>query len=430
MLLYNIVRPFARLSFYAFYRKIILTNTDRIPKGKPVILAANHPTAFLEPCILACFLDRPLNFLVRGDLFVKPVYNKLLRGLNLLPVFRLKDGGYGKLKNNYSTFEACFEALANNKTIMILAEGSTIQEKRLRPLQKGTARIALGAMEQMPELGEIYVVPVGVNFTYADKPRTEVMIDFGEPMLTSEYWAEYEQNTNQGISKMTAELREHLLEHLVIIDEKEDDELVEHLHRIYRTEQNWSSPPLISKSETLLETEIKIGAKVNELEQDKKEDLKALAAGYFEHLQQFGLDDRALMGKDFSKLTVLFQLILGFPFQLIGKLWNYLPAFIGKYISDTKVKTLEFKAPVRWGASLGAFLVYMPIWFLIAAVSGRWEILGGSVVLLLLGYYHLYYQELKYRYLKSKRLKEVPAKQVEKLKEKRREVIKTFGFKR
>ena len=428
MLLYNIVRPFARLSFYAFYRKIILTNTDRIPKGKPVILAANHPTAFLEPCILACFLDRPLNFLVRGDLFVKPVYNKLLRGLNLLPVFRLKDGGYGKLKNNYSTFEACFEALANNKTIMILAEGSTIQEKRLRPLQKGTARIALGAMEQMPELGEIYVVPVGVNFTYADKPRTEVMIDFGEPMLTSQYWAEYKQNTNQGISKMTAELREHLLEHLVIIDEKEDDELVEHLHRIYRTEQNWSSPPLISNTKALLETEIKIGAKVNELEQNKKEDLKVLTSSYFEHLQQFGLDDRALMGKDFSNPTVLLQLILGFPFQLIGKLWNF-PAFIGKYISDTKVKTLEFKAPVRWGASLGAFLVYMLIWFLIAAVSGRWEVLGGSVVLLLLGYYHLYYQELKYRYLKSKRLKEVPAKQVEILKEKRGEVVEAFGLK-
>ena len=429
MLLYNIVRPFARLSFYAFYRKIILTNTDRIPKGKPVILAANHPTAFLEPCILACFLDRPLHFLVRGDLFGKPLYNKLLRGLNLLPVFRLKDGGYGKLKNNYSTFEACFEALANNKTIMILAEGSTIQEKRLRPLQKGTARIALGAMEQMPNLGEIYVVPVGVNFTYADKPRTEVMIDFGEPMLASEYWREYELNANQGISKMTTDLRERLLEHLVIVDEKEDDELVEYLHRIYRTEQNWTSPPLISNSKIPLSTEIGVGVRVNGLEKSKKESLKIITADYFEHLQQFGLDDRALIGKDFSKAIVLLQLVFGSPFQLLGKLWNYLPAFAGKYISDTKVKTLEFKAPVRWGVSLGTFLICMIIWFLIAAISGIWWILGGVVVLLLFGYYHLYYQELKYRYLKSKRLGEVPAKQLEILKEKRREVMQSFGLK-
>lgn len=26
---------------------------------KPLILAANHPTAFIEPCILACWLPKP-----------------------------------------------------------------------------------------------------------------------------------------------------------------------------------------------------------------------------------------------------------------------------------------------------------------------------------------------------------------------------------
>ena len=127
-MLYRLVRPLAALGIRANYQHICISNTDRIPVDKPVILAANHPTAFMEPCILACFLGRPLYFLVRGDFFKQPLYNFLLRQLNMLPVFRMRDGGYRNLKNNYSTFEACFEALKSNKTIMILAEGRTIHE--------------------------------------------------------------------------------------------------------------------------------------------------------------------------------------------------------------------------------------------------------------------------------------------------------------
>ena len=75
MKLYPIVRPLAALAIKTFFRKIHLSNMDRVPSDRPVILAANHPTAFMEPCILACYMDRPLHFLVRGDFFSKtPVF--------------------------------------------------------------------------------------------------------------------------------------------------------------------------------------------------------------------------------------------------------------------------------------------------------------------------------------------------------------------
>ena len=178
-MLYPLVRPLATIAIWAFYRKIYLSNAHRIPKEGPVILAANHPTAFMEPCILACFQDRPLHFLVRGDLFKKNIFASLLRSLNMLPVYRIQDGGYSNLKNNFSTFEDCFRALKDGKAIMILAEGRTIHEKKLRPIRKGTARIAFGALDKYGEM-DLPIIPVGVNYTYADQPRSEVMIDFGE----------------------------------------------------------------------------------------------------------------------------------------------------------------------------------------------------------------------------------------------------------
>jgi len=80
-MLYFLIRPLARLAILIFYRKVYFTNRDRIPAGKPVIMAVNHPTGFVEPCILAVFTREPLHYLVRGDLFRKPLFNFLLRSV-------------------------------------------------------------------------------------------------------------------------------------------------------------------------------------------------------------------------------------------------------------------------------------------------------------------------------------------------------------
>ncbi|MCO6480843.1 MAG: 1-acyl-sn-glycerol-3-phosphate acyltransferase [Phaeodactylibacter sp.] len=426
-MLYSIVKPIARLGLLAFYRKIYLSNTERIPRNEAVILAANHPTAFLEPCILACFLNRPLYFLARGDLFKQRFYAGLLRGLNILPVFRLKDGGYGKLKDNYSTFEACYNALAERKVIMILAEGRTKQEKRLGGLQKGTARIALGTLERHPVgLEEVFIVPVGVNFTYADRPRSEVMIDFGEPILASRFLDEFEENANQGMASLTSLLRSRLEESMVIIDNPQDDELVEYLHRIYRNEAPRPQMPVISYYPGPLETERRVAEIVNRLPEKEKNGLGQQTAAYFSELDSYGIDDQAMVGKGQDTAANRALLVLGFPFFALGYLWNYPPTWLAKYISDTQVKMLEFKAPVRWAANLGTHLLYILGWILIAALAGAWVIVPFIAALLVMGYLSLYYMEFRKRYRKSRRLNRLSGEEKARLQDKRAEIIRSF----
>lgn len=426
-MLYPIVRPIARLGLRAFYRKIYLSHAERIPRNEAVILAANHPTAFLEPCILACFLDRPLYFLARGDLFKKTFYARLLRGLNILPVFRLKDGGYGKLKDNYSTFEACYSALAQRKTIMILAEGRTKQEKRLGPLQKGTARIALGTLERHPnDLDEVFIVPVGVNFTYADQPRSEVMIDFGEPILASRFLQEFEENANQGMATLTDVLKEKLEKSLVIIEQPEDEELAEGLFRIFRNENPQPLLPVIDYHATPLNTEMRVAETVNRLPDSEKKWLTGQAAAYFKALEAHGIDDRAVAGKKMNGTAAAALLALGFPFFFMGYLWNFLPAWLAKYISDTQVKTLEFKAPVRWAAGLGTFLLYLLAWMLAAAVSGLWAVALAALALLLMGHFALYYLEFYSQYRKDRRMGALSAEEKSLVLQKREGVLQAF----
>lgn len=426
-MLYSIVKPIARLGLKAFFRKIYLSHTERIPRNKAVILAANHPTAFLEPCILACFLDRPLYFLARGDLFKKPFYARLLRDLNILPVFRLKDGGYGKLKDNYSTFEACYDTLARRRTIMILAEGRTKQEKRLGPLQKGTARIALGTLERRAKgLDEVYIVPVGVNFTYADQPRSEVMIDFGEPILASRFLQEHEENANQGIAALTDMLREKMEKSMVVIDHAEDEELVEHLLCVFRNEQPRPLLPAVAYHRQPLELEMMAADTVNRLPEKEKKMLNQQASAYFDALQAHRIDDQALMGKAVDRTMSRLALALGFPLFLLGYLWNYPPTWLGKYISDTQVKTLEFKAPVRWAASLGTYLAYILIWALVPVFSGAWIIIPGIVAFLMMGYLALYYLEFRSRYQKTLKASQLSQETREELLAKRAELMRSF----
>ena len=235
-MLYAFVRPLAKIGLKYYFRHIDLANAAKIPPNAAVILAANHPTTFIEPCVLACFLEQPLHFMARGDFFKNPLVAKILDGVHIIPVFRLRDGGYQGVKNNYESFDRATQVLRQKKNLMILAEGRCIHEKRLRPIRKGTGRIALGALDST-DLDEVYIVPVGVNFTYSDRPRSNLMINCGEPIRVSKFLDNYRTNSNLAINQLTEELQTRLAQEVVIINNLADEPLLENLLRLYRTEE-------------------------------------------------------------------------------------------------------------------------------------------------------------------------------------------------
>lgn len=418
----------ASLALWANYRKIILTNTDRIPKDRPVILAANHPTAFIEPCVLACFLDRPLYFLVRGDFFRKSFYEKLLRNLHMLPVYRMKDGGYSNLKQNYATFSSCFDALRDNKTIMILAEGRTIHEKRLRPLQKGTARIALGAMEAYPDIEEVYVVPVGVNYTYADQSRSEIMIDFGHPILAGQYMDTYRESPNQAISELTDTLRDRMRERIVVIEDAKDEELTERLLVMHRSDQPNRRFPVIKRKSDRLRMEYQVAETINRLPEEEKARLWSGVDRYFGLLKTKKLRDEAVARylKQQNGMLTAFLLILGAPVAALGYLWSYPPLRLARWIVDQNVRSIEFYEPVRLSVSIGAFLLWSLIWLLLAVTYLGWT---GSLFVLGLAasaYFAVIYLEDYQQVNYSRRYAQLSRAERERLRNERDAVMKIF----
>ena len=421
-MLYFIIRPIARIAFGTYFRKIFLSGVENIPKDAGVILAANHPTAFIEPCVLACWLDRPLHFLVRGDLFNKPFYARLMRGLHMLPLFRQDESGIQAVRDNYKVLDAMSQALGEGKTVMVLAEGNTRHEKRLRPIRKAVARLAFNAASQFPDK-EIYVVPVGVNYTYSERFRSEAMIEFSEPMRLSEYRKLYEEKPPRALREFTRELAERLSRKVIIIDRKEDEELIERLFVMHRTErQDGPLWPVSLSDGSRFRMEKAIADAVNAMDEERKKQLSEKVDAYWEKLASSGLNDWSVYRKRSMHIGRWLFLILGFvPFAL-GYLFNYFILWAGHKLSMSKVKRVEFQASVAIGASMGFYLLYLILLMAFGGVLWGWKGALGAFAVPLLGYFSLFYWEKKRSWLQWASAKTVP----EELKRLRASVMEFF----
>lgn len=135
---------------------------------KPLILACNHPNSFLDAIVLGGYHRRPLHFLARGDAFKNPRAAKVMRALKMIPIYRISEGKEN-LDNNKQTFQDCMEVFRNNGIVLIFSEGISINEWRLRPLKKGTARIAWMCWKE-ENIADMLVQPTGINYNSFDGP--------------------------------------------------------------------------------------------------------------------------------------------------------------------------------------------------------------------------------------------------------------------
>lgn len=142
----------------------------------PLLLACNHPNSFLDGIILDILFDEPAWALARGDVFKKPLYIKFLKAVKLMPVYRTSEGSEN-LHTNYKTFDACKEIFQQNGIVQIFSEGRCINEWHLRPLKKGTARLAMSSWENNIPL---LVLPVGINYSSFRRFGKNVYINFGD----------------------------------------------------------------------------------------------------------------------------------------------------------------------------------------------------------------------------------------------------------
>lgn len=207
-----------RFALLCFFRKVKVEGLENIPKDTPIIIAPNHQNALIDALLAVCFLPPLIHFLTRSDVFNKWT-NPLLSWMKMMPIYRIRDG-YSKLSQNDAVFEACREIFKKSKSVLIFPEGNHGEHHFLRPLTKGTSRLAFQSQEHLEQA--LKVVPIGINYFSHRNPRSTVLIAVGKPIEVNEYLAEYRENNPKGLMSLRDRISEGMKETLVIPDETED----------------------------------------------------------------------------------------------------------------------------------------------------------------------------------------------------------------
>ncbi len=161
-----------------FCRHIRINRPEALRSRGPLLLACNHPNSFLDAVILDALFERPIYSLARGDVFRHPWLNRLLGKLKILPVYRTSEG-VENLGENYRTFDTCLELFRRGNIVLIFSEGKCVNEWRLRPLRKGTARLAVRSWEENIPLE---VLPVALTYSSFRRFGKNLLLDFGDPI--------------------------------------------------------------------------------------------------------------------------------------------------------------------------------------------------------------------------------------------------------
>lgn len=156
-----ILKQFLRVALWLFCSDINIKNKHLLNNKKPLLIIANHPNSFLDAIIIGAQYNRPINFLARGDVFTKRHHRFLLRLLNMIPVYRLREGKQYLHLNEYA-FKESVRLIQKGEAVLIFIEGNCTNTHTLHPFKKGTARIVEKLNEQNI-YHEIHVVGIAYN---------------------------------------------------------------------------------------------------------------------------------------------------------------------------------------------------------------------------------------------------------------------------
>ncbi len=191
------------------------------PFDQGVILAANHQNAVLDSITLAASSPKTPFTLSRASLFDNPILGALLKSLQMIPIYRFRDG-FGKMRRNPDAFRQFSEVLRGVEWLAIYPEGSHLIKHTLRPLQKGVARIAFAAQEAQGWDREIPVVPVGFQYEHHTRFGARLLIQFGPAISSLAFREVHARNPKKAERELTEAVFEGIKPLLILPPQDEE----------------------------------------------------------------------------------------------------------------------------------------------------------------------------------------------------------------
>ena len=364
-MLYYLLKYLMRLALPIYYKRLVLSGFENIPAKGPAILACNHPNAFLDAIIMGTYSPRPLHFLTRSDVFNTPLKRWILARMNMVPIYRMRDG-IENLEKNQETFRKCREVLGNGGVILIFSEGLCIQELKLRPLKKGTARIALDFASTNRSLA---IVPVGLNYPHARQVRQRVFVGIAPAFDALDFKKEFEEHAARGIQSFNRTLEDALRTVVIDIESRQHESYFQQIMALLLKNRDFTLAELVALGERFNHWVSQNNVTWTQTEQ-------ALTR-YREMLAIHQVADEAVgaaHGGWFQRALQLFFFLPGATLALV-------PFNAVRKFTAAKVRLPEFKDSVMVAAGMVLSFVTALVWILMAwTVQGRLALLIALLI--------------------------------------------------
>lgn len=401
-MLWHIIRYGISLLLPTFYSRIQAKNMHRLHQKGPAVVAMNHPNAFTDP-IAITYVCYPLRtwYMARGDAFRPGLISALLENIGIVPIFRIQDGGREGLKKNDEAYRRVNRLLLRRRKVIVFAEGICVQERRVRPLKKGVARMVFGA-SALPGNEELLVYPVGIHYSQPNAFRSTVFYQVGEPLCVKDFWALHQENPAKAHKQFLQELETRMKDLIAHIDHPQYDNAVYYAETLQKqtllTEKGLNAHNLAHDFEVVKD----LTGRVNRAASTQPALVNAFmqqGSAYFQELRGAGLEDWVLdpaAGATRRPRALALRwllLLLGAPLHLAGLAGNYLPLKICEQLAGKVAKKKEFYSSMWLGFGIVVFPAwYLCLFFLVYRFSDT--VLPPLVVLLtmaLAGWFSLHY---------------------------------------
>ncbi len=336
--LYEFLRFILVFGLRLFHKKFRVVGYENL-KGSdiPTIVVGNHQNALLDPILCCSVITQQLHWLTRSDVFKPGLVSFILKKVNMLPVYREKDNVADIRDRNEAIFQECYKRLNRGNWISLFPEGTHKGKKALNtPLKKGIGRLIIGTFEANPNLQQIRILPLGLEYSEFFEKDGDFMLRIGKPIVLSK---EDYTIANKAIwaNELVAEIGTHLQS--VMTDIRNDNYYEEYLtiqeliHFVYQ-HNDWHENVVIYQD------------MVNGKRFEKPAFLEELKA-FNKITTELGFSNQTDFEAKQWRMWNTLRVFMTVPFSLIGKIIFFPISNFTENFVRTKVKDPLFRNSIR-----------------------------------------------------------------------------------
>ncbi|WP_233451029.1 1-acyl-sn-glycerol-3-phosphate acyltransferase [Hanstruepera ponticola] len=235
----HLVRGYLRIGLFFYYRRFYVINKKAVPKTGPLVILSNHNNALMDALLIATRAGRFSYFLTRASVFKNPKVKTFLKSLNMLPVYRVRDG-WSSIQENNAIFEYCRELLHKGKVVALFPEGNHNIKRTVRPLSKGFTRIIFETLDNYPDTN-LKIIPIGLNYEEADAFADSVSMVIGDSLQANAFVTDNRNQNILNLKEKVSETIKTLTTHIPV------EAYASHMEKLQQLKVDFLNPTAVNK---------------------------------------------------------------------------------------------------------------------------------------------------------------------------------------